>query len=257
MPVKPMAIIAAPSQNSIMRLRSWLTAKFISCGCSVICRVPCIPAWTRGWVSEASRMVSAKPTACRNLRRDFTIPTLALRNGTYAIKMGLSMVILALREPNGRKQRPNVAKLERLEKEFVQNQPHRKGSLDQKRESALGRFVDDHRRAWADNDDAEAAFLAGNKYWALVHRWRSLNDIPESTRLREGEGAELSEDELRKLNQSLKCKINAANSAMRRFNAIGFAVTRSLCLEDKEPHAIHMAVVKIALDALALEFGLV
>ena len=168
------------------------------------------------------------------------------------------MLILPItREPNGRKQRPNVAKLERLEKEFVQNQPHRRGSLDQKRESALGRFVDDHRKAWADNDDAEAAFLAGNKYWALVHRWRALNDIPESTRLREGEGAELSEDELRKLNQSLKCKICSAESAMRRFSVIGFAVTRSLCLEDREPHVIHMAVVKIALDALALEFGLI
>jgi hypothetical protein len=183
------------------------------------------------------------------------------------------------REANGRRQRSTVAQvkkamadMENIEKQTVLAQPHRGGtitrhavsddcsielgSLDQKRESALGRFVDDHAGLWTGKDELDAAYEAGRKYWALVHRWRSMNDIPEAIRLAEGAGTELDESEQRELNAKLKHKIDHAKNAIKRYGMVAFLTTRDLCLEEVDPHPLHIGLVKIGLDILALEFGL-
>jgi hypothetical protein len=88
------------------------------------------------------------------------------------------------REPSGRPQR--VTKIEALNKmnqerteqviSVALNQPHRKGSRSQWRESVFGRFCDDHKLR-------ESVYDAGNSYADLLRRWRAAKGVPTELRL--------------------------------------------------------------------------
>ena len=98
---------------------------------------------------------------------------------------------LTRREPNGRAQRPTASAQTAIARErndavmsVVLAQPHRRGSRSQWRESAFGRFCDDHKLR-------EEIYDGGNAYSDLLRRWRAAKGVPTELRLgmgRSGQG---------------------------------------------------------------------
>ena len=134
----------------------------------------------------------------------------------------------------------------------VRSRPAQVGSKSEALENALGRFVTavDGDKDW---------IRAGERYFGLVHRWRVLNDVPETLRLREGAGvgAEVDEDEMHKL----EARIRSCNRAMKRsaygpMGELAFQVTTAMVLDSRDPSPLHITSVKLALVQLAVELGL-
>ena len=97
---------------------------------------------------------------------------------------------LKRREPNGRAQRPTAQAMTQIVRErndavmsVVLAQPHRRGNRSQWRESAFGRFCDDHKLR-------EEIYDGGNAYADLLRRWRVAKGVPTELRLGMGGSGE-------------------------------------------------------------------
>jgi hypothetical protein len=161
---------------------------------------------------------------------------------------------LAYREPNGQIRRPTAAMMADMERRKLQEQmavvlaqPHRKNSTDQKRGSAIGRFVMDRRMK-------PATFDAAEEYGALVRRWRAARGVPSE--LRDGPGGIGSGGPADATVRGWAARIEAIEAAViAKSSARYLSAIRRLVLEDRDiDPADHYGTV-LALMALAVETG--
>ena len=127
----------------------------------------------------------------------------------------------------------------------VLRQPHRKGDTDQRRASALGRFVLAYRMR-------SEIYDSGNEYAELVARWRAARGIPTDVRLGVGGCGEGPADEtVREWNK----KIEMVHAAITLVAKPGLPLIRTLILDDRDIDATDAIVTQSALSELAYALG--
>lgn len=159
------------------------------------------------------------------------------------------------REANGRLKRPTLAQIkaaererEDVEKATVLAQPHRLGDMDQKLESALGRFVVRNRLR-------SELYVAGTRLFVLVWSWRAAVGAPmplhiprESLLVSDGPGKD----------KVWQRKINGCQRAIARVCGPGaWRPVSNLCVHDWPALDADKDIIVQGLSALAVEFGLV
>jgi hypothetical protein len=159
---------------------------------------------------------------------------------------------LILREPNGRPKRPTVKQMEEqirlrgdVEKLVVLMQPHRGGDSDQRRASALGRFVMDHKLR-------PELYDAGNEYAGLVRRLWAAKGVPSDQRGAAGSmGLGPSDATVR----GWEKREEALRTALMRLSSQTFLNIRRITVEEREVKPEFNTEVIAGLMTLAVEMG--
>lgn len=160
-----------------------------------------------------------------------------------------------LREPNGRLQRPTTQaalnalaeKARRREQAVVLAQPHRRGEASPLAESPLGRLC-------LRNKLKRELYDAGMQYGSIVASWRSAKGVPMATDRGSGQGGEGPSDEKVRRWQTRMIEIERAVTREGGIEAL--LTLRTLVLDEAEPGIERDAIAVLALEAAAIELGL-
>ena len=168
-----------------------------------------------------------------------------------------AQIIPLRRERNGRLQRPTMAQIKAAEaarlmeeKQTVLAQPHRRGDIDQRRESELGRFVMENRLRGE-------LYLAGNQLFVLVWSWRAAIGCPMPLRIPKASLMAVDPDHPGQDRAWLK-KINRCYKAIQKNCGPGAVPSVvNLCVEGGAVAPANRLLVIQGLAALAVELGTV
>lgn len=133
----------------------------------------------------------------------------------------------------------------------VLKQPHRHGSNNPLRESALGRFVDDHRLG-------VELYNAAEEYRVLVYRWRMAAGVQVPKWVREefrGSGNGVDEDRCAENIAEWKSEIRHCETALKCAGLPPFHAAQSMIFDDITPVLWFVAPLRRALMRLAIERG--
>lgn len=160
---------------------------------------------------------------------------------------------LGIRQPNGRLRAPSKAEREANERKLyevemlvVRSQPHRRGSIDPRCESALGRFSMNNPKL------RRELFDAADDYAGLKRRWRAAKGAPSTLRLvSPGTGEGPSDATVR----AWERQIAEIEQAAAKESPFGFAPMLGLILDDRDVLPGQTIAVIYALDAVAVATG--